>query len=87
MAGHDAEDEDATRGRSEVQLCITVPSAVRDAIRGAAKQQRVTVRTLVLRSLRDAGVVEVGDDELTDRRATVAAAKSRLYREARGGRT
>jgi hypothetical protein len=81
------EEDEATRSRSEVQLCITVPSAVREAIREAAKRERVTVRTLVLRSLRDAGLVEIGDDELTDRRATVAAAKSRLYREARGERT
>lgn len=82
-----SEEDEATRSRSEVQLCITVPRAVREAIREAAKRERVTVRTLVLRSLRDAGLVEIGDGELTDRRATVAAAKSRLYREARGERT
>lgn len=68
--------------RAEVQLCVTLPAPVRAAIRAAAKHEGITVRTLLLRALRDAGIPGIADTELTDRRAAVAAVKARLYREA-----
>ena len=72
----------ASKARSDVQLCITLPAPVREAIRDAARREGITVRTLLLRALRDAGIGGIADDELTDRRAVVAATKARLYREA-----
>jgi hypothetical protein len=68
--------------RSDVQLCVTLPAPVREAIRQAARKEGITVRTLLLRALRDAGISGIADEELTDRRAVVAAVKARLYREA-----
>ncbi len=64
--------------RSDVQLCVTLPAAIRQA----AKKEGITVRTLLLGALRDAGIPGIADEELTDRRAVVAAVKARLYREA-----
>ncbi len=68
--------------RSDVQLCVTLPAAVREAIRQAAKKEGITVRTLLLRALRGGGIPGIADEELTDKRAVVAAVKARLYREA-----
>lgn len=59
-----------------------VAPAVRTRIRAVAAARGLTVRALVLSALRDAGVLEnLGDAELADRRATLAAAKARLWRE------
>jgi hypothetical protein len=73
---------ESSAARSDVQLCVTLPASVREAIRAAAKREGITVRTLLLRALRDAGIPGIADAELTDRRAAVAALKARLYREA-----
>lgn len=59
-----------------------VAPAVRAEVRAAAKTRGLTVRALVLGALRDAGVLKgLGDAEFADRRAVVAAAKARLWRE------
>jgi predicted deacylase len=75
-----------TSGEShrEVQLCVMVPPEIRKQLRSAAKQQETTVRTVVLRALRDAGLIDMPDPEITGRRTTVAALKSTLYRAAKG---
>jgi hypothetical protein len=61
-----------------------VPPEIRKQLRSAAKQQETTVRTVVLRALRDAGLIDMPDPEITDRRTTVEALKSTLYRAAKG---
>lgn len=67
---------------AEVQLCVMVAPSVRAKVRTAAKARGLTVRALVLSALRDAGVLDNLDDtEFADRRATIAAAKARLWRE------
>ena len=67
---------------TEVQLCVMIAPAVRSRIRAVAKARGLTVRALVLSALRDAGVLEeFGDAEFADRRATLATAKARLWRE------
>ncbi len=66
----------------EVQLCLMVAPALRDQIRAAASARGVTLRALVLGALRDAGVLRgIADAELADRRAVLAKAKARLWRE------
>ncbi|WP_176849791.1 hypothetical protein [Belnapia rosea] len=62
-----------------------VAPPIRARVRAVAKARGLTLRALVLSALRDAGVLdELGDVEFADRRATLAAAKARLWRE-RGG--
>ena len=66
----------------EVQLCIMVTPAVRDRVRTAASARGLTLRALVLGALRDTGVLRgIADAELADRRAVLASAKARLWRE------
>ena len=73
---------DPVRVSAEVQLCVMVPPAVRKTVRAVAKARGLTLRALVLSALRDAGVLEgLGDVEFADRRASLAAAKARLWRE------
>jgi hypothetical protein len=72
------------RREREVQLAAMVPAVVRRAVRRRAEAEGTTVRTILLRALKAAGIVEIDDDELTDRRAVAASLKSRLYRDALG---
>lgn len=66
----------------EVQLCVMVAPECRDRVRAAAAARGLTLRALVLRALRDAGVLPgMADADLADRRAVLAAAKARLWRE------
>lgn len=74
----------AAGGNDEVQLCVMVAPELRDRVRAAAAARGLTLRALVLRALRDAGVLQgVADADLADRRAVLAAAKARLWREHR----
>ena len=60
-------------GRSspgDVQLSAMVPSYVRRAVRLRAEQEGMTVRCLLLRLIREAGIVEIDDRECVDRRTT-----------------
>lgn len=67
---------------AEVQLCVMLSPEMRDEIRAVAKARGLTSRTLVLSALRDAGVLtRFPDVDLTDRRASIAATKARLWRE------
>lgn len=68
----------------EVQLAVMVPTAVKAAVRRRAHEEGVTVRALLLRLIREAGIANVDESDLTDRRVAAAALKSRLYREALG---
>lgn len=69
-------------GGGEVQLCVMVAPHLRDRVRAAAAARGLTLRALVLGALRDAGVLPgMADADLADRRAVLAAAKARLWRE------
>jgi hypothetical protein len=71
-------------GDREVQLAVMVPTVVKAAVRRRAHEEGVTVRALLLRLIREAGIANVDESDLTDRRVAAAALKSRLYREALG---
>jgi hypothetical protein len=59
-----------------------VAPSVRAQIHAVAKARGLTLRSLVLGALREAGALQDAPHvELADRRATVAAAKAQLWRE------
>lgn len=67
---------------AEVQLCVMVAPDIRARVRTAAAARGMTLRALVLGALRDAGVLPgMADGDLADRRAVLAAAKARPWRE------
>ena len=72
----------AASSADEVQLCVMVTPELRDRVRAAAAARGLTLRSLVLGALRDAGALPgMADADLADRRAVLAAAKARLWRE------
>lgn len=72
----------AAGGNDEVQLCVMVAPELRDRVRAAAAARGLTLRSLVLKALRDAGVLPgMADADLADRRGVLAAAKATLWRE------
>ena len=65
----------ATQDRAcdpDVQLSAMVPRSVRRAVRRRAEDEGTTVRTVLLRVLKEAGLAELDDAELVDRRTTPA---------------
>ena len=61
----------ATRDRAcdpDVQLSAMVPRSVRRAVRRRAEDEGTTVRTILLRVLKEAGLAELDDAEIVDRR-------------------
>jgi hypothetical protein len=65
----------ATQDRAcdpDVQLSAMVPRSVRRAVRRRAEDEGTTVRTILLRVLKEAGLAELEDAELVDRRTTPA---------------
>jgi hypothetical protein len=66
----------------EQQLAVMVPAEVKAAVRRRAHEEGITVRALLLRLIREAGIASVADSDLADRRVAAAALKSRLYRDA-----
>lgn len=69
----------------EVQLAIMVPPHLKRAIRRRAESEGVTLRGLLLRALKQAGIVDVDEMELVDRRAVAAQLRSRPCRDAGAG--
>jgi hypothetical protein len=68
-----------TRDRArdpDVQLSAMVPRSVRRAVRRRAEDEGTTVRTILLRVLKEAGLAEVDDGEIVDRRTTPATFRS-----------
>jgi hypothetical protein len=60
-----------TRDRTrdpDVQLSAMVPRSVRRAVRRRAEDEGTTVRSILLRVLKEAGLAEVDDAEIVDRR-------------------
>ena len=65
----------ATRDRAcdpDVQLSAMVPRSVRRAVRRRAEDEGTTVRTVLLRVLKEAGLAELDDAEIVDRRTASA---------------
>lgn len=69
----------------EVQLCVMVSSAGRNAVRVEAARRGMTVRALVLEALRSADVPGLEEEEGGDRRVTAAALRARAWRDHVGG--
>jgi hypothetical protein len=61
----------AGRREHEVQLAAMVPPSVRRAVRRRAEEEGTTVRTVLLRALKRAGIITIDEAELTDRRTGV----------------
>ena len=57
---------------SDVSLSAMVPPAVRQAVRRAAAEQGTTVRSILLSALRQAGIADIDDAEIADRRTTAS---------------
>jgi hypothetical protein len=58
----------SVRREREVQLAAMVPPSVRRAVRRRAEEEGTTVRTVLLRALKRAGIIAIDEAELTDRR-------------------
>lgn len=60
---------DLGAGQLDVPLSAMVPPEVRQAVRQAAAAQGTTIRTILLQALVVAGIVEVAEDQIIDRRS------------------
>ena len=78
-----AANADGDAREPEVQLAAMVPRSVKRAVRRRAEEEGTTVRTIVLRALKLAGVADVEDAEIADRRVAAAARRSLPCRPAR----
>ncbi|WP_448189691.1 hypothetical protein [Azospirillum sp. sgz301742] len=67
----------------DVQLAAMVPQSVKRAVRRRAEEEGTTVRSVLLRALKLAGIAEVDDTEIADRRVAAGAMRSGLWRTAR----
>ena len=67
----------------DVQLAAMVPQSVKRAVRRRAEEEGTTVRSILLRALKLAGIAEVEDSEIADRRVAAGAMRSGLWRSAR----
>ena len=67
----------------DVQLAAMVPQSVKRAVRRRAEEEGTTVRSVLLRALKLAGIAEVDDTEIADRRVAAGAMRSDLWRTAR----
>lgn len=80
-------DDDAERPAAErepdVQLAAMVPQSVKRAVRRRAEEEGTTVRSILLRALKLAGIAEVDDAEIADRRVAAGALRSGLWRSQR----
>jgi len=79
---HAAAETVAAAAEREQQLAVMVPASVKAAVRRRANEEGITVRALLLRLIREAGIASVMDSDLTDRRIAAAALKAQLYRAA-----
>lgn len=85
MPSSDAMDDDGNgpEPTREVQLCVMLSPAGRNAVRAEAAQRGLTVRALVLEALRSAGVPGLDHEPGGDRRAAVATLKAKVWRDYR----
>lgn len=66
----------------EVQLAVMVPGHVKRAVRRRAEADGLTLRGLLLRLLKQAGIADIKEDDVLDRRATAAQLRTRTHRDA-----
>lgn len=67
----------------DVQLAAMVPQSVKRAVRRRAEEEGTTVRSVLLRALKLAGIAEVEDAEIADRRVAAGALRSGIWRNRR----
>lgn len=75
----------AERREPDVQLAAMVPVSVKRAVRRRAEEEGTTVRSILLRALKAAGIAEVDEAEIADRRVAAGALRSGLWRSGRRG--
>lgn len=80
----DGTDRGAARREPDVQLAAMVPRSVKRAVRRRAEEEGTTVRSILLRALKAAGIAEVDEAEIADRRVAAGALRSGLWRSGRG---
>ncbi len=73
----------AERREPDVQLAAMVPQSVKRAVRRRAEEEGTTVRSILLRALKLAGIAEVDEAEIADRRIAAGAERSGLWRATR----
>lgn len=71
------------RREPDVQLAAMVPQSVKRAVRRRAEEDGTTVRSVLLRALKLAGIAEVDEAEIADRRIAAGAERSGLWRATR----
>lgn len=71
------------RREPDVQLAAMVPQSVKRAVRRRAEEEGTTVRSILLRALKHAGIAEVDEAEIADRRIAAGAERSGLWKAAR----
>jgi hypothetical protein len=64
----------------DVQLAAMVPQSVKRAVRRRAEENGTTVRSIILRALKQAGLAEIDEAEIADRRAVAAALRAEAWR-------
>jgi hypothetical protein len=68
--------------RPDVPLSAMVPPEVRRAVRRAAADKGTTVRSVLLHALRQAGIADIDDAEVTDRRAMASGRRQSIAQAA-----
>ncbi|ALJ35130.1 hypothetical protein D9623_07715 [Azospirillum brasilense] len=64
----------------DVQLAAMVPQSVKRAVRRRAEEEGTTVRSVLLRALKHAGIAEVEESEIADRRIAAGAERSGVWK-------
>lgn len=83
--GHDVDPIPDPRREPDVQLAAMVPLSVKRAVRRRAEEEGTTVRSVLLKALKAAGIAEVDEAEIADRRVAAGALRSGLWRSGRLG--
>jgi len=71
------------RREPDVQLAAMVPQSVKRAVRRRAEEEGTTVRSVLLRALKHAGIAEVDEAEIADRRIAAGAERSGVWKATR----
>ncbi|MBB3268153.1 hypothetical protein FHW79_005827 [Azospirillum sp. OGB3] len=71
------------RREPDVQLAAMVPQSVKRAVRRRAEEEGTTVRSVLLRALKHAGIAEVEESEIADRRIAAGAERSGAWKATR----
>ncbi|MBP2315876.1 hypothetical protein [Azospirillum soli] len=77
------EEGRSAKREPDVQLAAMVPKSVKRAVRRRAEEEGTTVRSVLLRALKLAGIAEVDEAEIADRRIAAGAVRSGVWRATR----